>query len=218
MSFDTLSNIPTCDVYGNNLSVSHRNTPLEDLEIYYVASSTRLTNIDIHGFKIRGHDISYLPDKLENFIFDIEYFEVRNCGLREIKQKHLKAYTRLMYLNLFDNLLQVIEKDLFKHNLNLKIINLAQNMLVIVDANVFDHLKYLEILYMLYNSCIDRDGKGKTEIDILLKKVNEKCTGKRKIQDEDQKIQIRSKWKKKLLDIFCMCHHSCSYCYFLHNL
>lgn len=93
--------------------------------------------------------------------------------MKEIRIEDLKPHTKLKYLELGRNELQVIEKDLFQFNPKLEAIYLANNRISHIDSNVFDNfVDQLSSLRLNGNICGFEDAfNNKAMANEIIRKV-----------------------------------------------
>jgi len=71
--------------------------------------------------------ILYFPTGLEKFYNNLNGIYISYGHLKEIHQNDLKFYTKLEFIDLYHNDVEIIEDDLFKFNPNLVAISLHTN-------------------------------------------------------------------------------------------
>jgi Leucine-rich repeat (LRR) protein len=75
-------------------------------------------------------------------------FGIENSGMKELRQEHLRPFTKLRILDLNNNEIKTLEKDLFMFNTELQQITLHDNKITEVHLTAFDNLKKLKELNM----------------------------------------------------------------------
>lgn len=102
--------------------------------------------------------------------------EFKSCGLLEIHQSDLMYLTRLEYLDLEGNEVEVIEDGLFDYNPSMRFISISYNKIIEVHPEVFDHLTKLMYLYLERNKCINMNARDSSSgVKDVIKQIKLKC-------------------------------------------
>jgi len=102
--------------------------------------------------------------------------EFKDCGLLEIHQSDLMHLTRLEYLDLESNEVEVIEDGLFDYNPSMRFISISYNKIIEVHPEVFDHLTKLMYLYLERNKCISMNARNSPSgVKDVIKQIKLKC-------------------------------------------
>ncbi|KAG5668277.1 hypothetical protein PVAND_016224 [Polypedilum vanderplanki] len=115
--------------------------------------------------------IHYIPYGLNKIFPNLFSLFIANGRIKEIHQKDLEQYPRLVYLTLYDNDITYLEKDLFKFNTELKFISFNTNKINQIYPTIFDHLKKLEHLHLDVNQCVDKREDDRSGVLELIKKL-----------------------------------------------
>jgi len=142
-------------------------------------SGTHLTgknNDNVDFFYVSQGQVNYFPHGLNKTFKNLRGITIGNAGLKEVHQRDLKDYPKLMNLYLYNNNLQILEKDLFEFNPNLETIYLHTNKITHIDPNVFDKLSKLKSLYLNSNTCINMEAANNpTEVQKIIKTAQAQC-------------------------------------------
>ncbi len=144
-----------CDL-NVNLTIPNPYTEITSVSGVHVDNNS---NAQVVGFRAKEIIMHYLPHGSEKY-FDAEkiiFMNIHATGLKEIHQIDLAPFTKMKFLSLWDNDLEVIESDLFKFNPKLECIALGYNKIKFIDGNVFGDLKHLQSLFLKYNDCISKE-------------------------------------------------------------
>lgn len=126
-----------CDL-NVNLTIPNPYTEITSVSGVHVDNNS---NAQVVGFRAKEIIMHYLPHGSEKY-FDAEkiiFMNIHATGMKEIHQIDLAPFTKMKFLSLWDNDLEVIESDLFKFNPKL------------------GDLKHLQSLFLKYNDCISKE-------------------------------------------------------------
>lgn len=119
----------------------------------------RTDNDEIYFF-VMSKTVSYFPSGLEKIFTSLVGISICYCGLKEVKQNDLKPHTKLTFLNLNFNEIEILDEGLFDFNLILKHVGLEGNNFIHINPTIFDKLFNLVSLCMFNNKCIDECTKS----------------------------------------------------------
>lgn len=177
-----------------SFTITSKVTPLPYVYGCSVDSNLKITEPGIKINEIKGHhgggrkhhnvafvyissvEMNFFPVGLDTIFSESKTLAVESTQLMEIHQYDLKGFTKLEYLMIVKNLLEVLEKDLFKYNKELFYINMNENKLKRIDEKIFDDLTRLNFLHLLSNECIRMFGHGKNRVARIVNNVKEKCS------------------------------------------
>ena len=91
-------------------------------------------------------EVKFLPERLDKFFPGLIAYEIKNCLIRTVTEKHFKDLYKLEYLDLSNNEIDSIDRDSFKDLKNLEFLKLSSNKIRTIDPNLF---KSLEALWQL---------------------------------------------------------------------
>lgn len=132
----------------NYLDLSYNN-------LTFISSILIKENIELDVFKISNNPkLQHLPSEGFNCSaeqFNIYSFDASNCGLEEIYDNSLKTFTALSTINLSGNKIKSISNEVFSMCSKLVEINLANNLLTTLDVKVFEKNVELSKLYLQGN-------------------------------------------------------------------
>jgi hypothetical protein len=127
-------------------------------------------------FYSRSNIIRYFPTGLEKFYNNLNGIYITNGHLKEIHQRDLKFYTKLEFLDLFCNDIEIIEDDLFRFNPNLLAISFHSNPIFHIEPKVFNGLVKLHSLSLGRNRCTDMIAKNNTqEVKDIIENIKSAC-------------------------------------------
>ncbi|KAL7013046.1 hypothetical protein ACKWTF_015173 [Chironomus riparius] len=155
-TYDTIGSIYICIIHNdlNILSIQSAfiNGAFGDL-------SSDKSNDQVLGITETYNKIHFFPRGLNNVFKRLKMIEFKQCGLLEIHQSDLMHLTRLEYLDLDKNNIEVIEDGLFDFNPSMRFIFFSNNKIFEIHPEVFDHLTKLRYLYMERNQCINMNAR-----------------------------------------------------------
>lgn len=129
---------------------------------------------DVIAVNAFSKTINFIPDFTPAAKNIIALSATRTRILR-LRQRDLKPYIKLVYLNIAFNALKHLDKDVFIHNLQLKYININSNRITKIHPKIFDNLKSLEMLSLNQNSCLKKAEKNQLSLQQWIKIINEEC-------------------------------------------
>ncbi|KAL7019586.1 hypothetical protein ACKWTF_011173 [Chironomus riparius] len=152
--YEAIGVLYDCEV-KNNPNITSK----ESAQISSVAGSHHWfkNNNDVAGFAVKSQTVHYFPIGLHDTFKNLKLISIKKCGLKEIHQSDLKGFSKLTFLNLAFNDLEVIEKGLFDFNPNLKILGFYESKVTHIDFNAFDNLNKLTYLWVYAIPCINKD-------------------------------------------------------------
>ncbi|KAG5680010.1 hypothetical protein PVAND_009543 [Polypedilum vanderplanki] len=141
-----------CDVkklkiFSNGLKVKIDGASGQHLSDY--SNNNQVKGIDIIG----ASNMKFFPSNIENVFSNLIVIRIAASKLIHITNEDLKPFTKLKYLFLQYNLIEIIPKNLFIHNQELEVISLYYNKIQHIEKNAFSHLKKLRVLDLSGNTC-----------------------------------------------------------------
>ncbi|XP_070495405.1 putative leucine-rich repeat-containing protein DDB_G0290503 [Chironomus tepperi] len=170
--FDVIGDKYHCDVNEDPQITDELSA---DITSIYGSHADSHSNYDVAGLYIYQKTIHQFPRGLEKHFINIEFIDIRHCGLKEVHQSDLKPFPELIYLALRGNEIQVIEADLFEFNPKLKNIEIGESHVLHIDLNVFDDLPALIDLNLVDVPCFDGYYYARSDLQTIIQKVKEKC-------------------------------------------
>ena len=162
-----------CEV-SNNLNISSPELVQIDA-VNGTHMSGKSSNDEIYFYAYKKQ-IEYFPRGLENFFTNLTGIAIWGSQLKEIHQEDLKAYTKLKYLSMGTNNIEIIEDGLFDYQPDIENIIFDRCKIFHISLTVFDNLSKLTTLYLYRNKCTDtytsNDRKSVLEI---IKNVKSNC-------------------------------------------
>jgi len=164
-------------------------------------TGTHLTgknNDNVEGIYVPQGQVHYFPRGLNTIFRNLKGIYIQNTGLKEIHQRDLKYFPKLMVLDLISSNLEIIEENLFEFNPDLEQIYLQSNKITHIDPNVFDNLIKVKTLNLLENTCINTQAyNNPTGVQNVIKTAKAQCTNSDYLNLE-QKVKILEIESKKL--------------------
>jgi Leucine rich repeat len=181
-------------------------TPVDEFTVQGVLFETDTsreyfkTNDSIDGFKVEYHELKYFPKNLSKIFANLEAIYLNRGTLREIHSDDLKDFSRLVFLDLYQNEIEVLEMGLFQSNPSLEAIFLSRNRIKTVQSTAFSTGLNLRSLMMDYNPCFSGSAKNNvTAVSALISRMRLSCRGTIRITTEVS-IEGLSDLQKQLLE------------------
>lgn len=155
-----------------------QNDPITSLNVEYRNDNfNRRNDKDIFkSFHISSSpDCHYVPSGLGDHFKNLKVLVIAYTGLKALTQSDLRPLKKLQNLNFDNNQLEFLEDDLFIYNPIIESINMSGNRIKYIGLDVFAPLKSIDHLNFEKNVCINDSADGKTEIEELKMKMNQKC-------------------------------------------
>ena len=135
-------------------------------------------NDNVEAFNVENKgQINYFPRGLNKFFKNLKAIQIYNNVLKEIHQRDLKDFPKLMGLSLRTNNLEILEENLFEFNPNLEFIDLWSNKITHIDPHVFSNLIKLHSLFVFQNPCISMYiTDNSTAIQNIIRAAQLQCT------------------------------------------
>ncbi|KAL7012431.1 hypothetical protein ACKWTF_014849 [Chironomus riparius] len=134
--------------------------------------------------------IEYFPRNLDNIFTNLKIIFIYDGRLKEIQQSDLRPFTKLVYLNLYQNDIEFLEDGLFAYNPELKFVSLSYNKIIHIGSQVFDNLNKLTWLWLLGNTCIDMDAdNNQTAVKEVISQAKSKCLSYSGTDKDLQKLE-----------------------------
>jgi len=134
-------------------------------------------NDNIEAFTLGKGQIHYFPRDLNKFFKNLKGIEIYSTGQKEVHQRDLKDFPKLMSLYLYTNNLEILEENLFEFNPNLELIYIGITKITHIDPHVFDKLIKLKTLYLISNTCINTyTSNSQTAVQNIIRTVQLQCT------------------------------------------
>ncbi|XP_070504924.1 uncharacterized protein [Chironomus tepperi] len=172
--YHVIKNIYFCSVSNNPLIYTEESAQINSVNGEHMTSKSY---DDVIGFHARQKIINFFPRGLQTYFRNIKVIHINSCGLKEIRQSDLKAFTKLIYLFLESNSIEVIEEGLFDNNPNLEAVGLRESSIIHIDPKVFDTLSNLSSLWLSLTFCAKKDVRdSKDKVKELITLVKNNCT------------------------------------------
>ncbi|CAG9811038.1 unnamed protein product [Chironomus riparius] len=136
---------------SNSLNISSQDSA--QIDAVNGTHLTNKTNNDEIFFHASSRHIEYFPKGLEKFFTNLTGIVIWYSKLKEIHQDDLKAYTKLNYLFLSTNNIEIIEDGLFDFQPDIQVIKFEDSKIFHISSSVFDNLSKLTTLSLAGNSC-----------------------------------------------------------------
>lgn len=136
-----------------------------------------MNNSFVTSFFSHDKNFQFFPKDLDKVFHNLKAVAIGLSHLEEIHKDDLKPFTKLIYLSLHFNDIEVIEENLFEFNPNLKVISLNNNKIKEIHSKVFDNLPSLVTLRLKENNCIGQISQlNSTFVSNVIKHVKLQCT------------------------------------------
>ncbi|KAL7015692.1 hypothetical protein ACKWTF_016602 [Chironomus riparius] len=137
----------------NDLKIVESNTTIENiLGIHFNDQSTE----SVTALTIDKADIYFIPSNLADKMPNLVALTIKNGKLKKLHQSDLRSLTKLKYLNLDKNHIEVLDDGLFDFNTELQLIWFYNNKITRIGSLVFNNLKSLVNLDLSNNICISK--------------------------------------------------------------
>lgn len=150
---------------AENQSVHYEDTVVE---LYYAESAMK-------GFIAQNMVMFYIPRGIENFIGIMSVLVIKNTGLRKVSKQNLVNFTKLIYLDLSYNQIEILEHDLFIENKHLITIILNSNKIRVVEEKIFNFLNNLNFTDFRNNECYSGMADNKQKSALIIKEIEAVC-------------------------------------------
>jgi len=161
-------------VAQNDLNITSSNSTKVD-SVTGTLRNGRTKEEDIFLYTVRK-TVHYFPSGLEVFFPNIKGIVIWYCKLKEVHQSDLKPYSKLTYLSLPNNDIQVIEEDLFANHPNMEMVLLSGNKIFHINPTVFDRLFGLVSLYLNDNVCISKNTENNRNVVLeMISSIKSQC-------------------------------------------
>lgn len=159
-----------CNAKGVSITTRNQNVT----QLTHTLPSGKTLN-DVKHLLITAQNCNYFLNGFDTFLKNIEALRIIKTGLKEIKSVELKPFTKITYLDLSNNLLQIIERNLFKFNTKLKYISINTNQFRHISPNVFSPLTTLNFLYITSGGCVSKSATNRTLTVSLVNSLQNSC-------------------------------------------
>jgi len=195
--FATIGKHYTCFA-KNDLKILDSNTTIENiLGVHKFNQSVD----SITALSIDNVEVNFFPSNLSQTLSNLVALKITNAKLKELRQTDLELLTKLKYLNLDRNNIEVLDDGLFKFNSELKLIWFYNNKIKSIGSSVFNTLANLSSLDLSNNVCISKKFANFRKENInetprlvprvltssMLSEINKKCSSRE--VESDQKIE-----------------------------
>ncbi|KAG5680012.1 hypothetical protein PVAND_009545 [Polypedilum vanderplanki] len=151
--------VKNLDIFSNGLKVKIDGATGQHLSH---SNNNQVKGIDIIG----ASNMKFFPSNIENVFPNLIVIRIATSKLIHITNEDLKPFTKLKYLFLQYNLIEIIPENLFIHNQELVVIWLEENKIQHIDKNAFSYLKKLRVLDLSGNTC-NSFGYAQTRNEVL---------------------------------------------------
>ncbi|KAL7014517.1 hypothetical protein ACKWTF_015980 [Chironomus riparius] len=156
------------------------------LDIYQPEDAVIISATGIHSygessdsevvFYTYNKNVHFFPLGLEKIYKNLNGIILYTEPIDFIQQSDLKAYTKLIFIQLADTKIEILEDGLFDYNPQLKYLALNENKIFHIGLTVFENLNNLISLNLDKNVCIKRKSeKSKSSTLELIKLVKSQC-------------------------------------------
>ncbi|KAG5680007.1 hypothetical protein PVAND_009540 [Polypedilum vanderplanki] len=160
--------IKNVDIFSNGLKVKIDDVTGQHENGY--SNNNQVEAILIDG----ASNMKFFPSNIENVFSNLIFIRIGTSKLTHITNEDLKPFTKLKFLSLQYNLIEIIPENLFFYNQELEIIWLDHNQIKHIDKNVFRHLNKLRVLDLSENTCNSLGyAQTRNEVLDLVKKIEQ---------------------------------------------
>ena len=106
---------------------------------------------------------------------DLQYLSLKNNKLKSVPLDAFATLTKLRFISLESNQIEELSNDIFSNNLVLETIFLSDNNIKYLGTEIFNSLEKLDWVCLYGNICVNKNYRGKTEINQLKKDIKMKC-------------------------------------------
>lgn len=138
-----------CDVITDPQITTRKSANLTD-----VNGHPRQIFVAVFGFLVQEKTLHFFPKGLEKYFPNLDFIKIERCGLKVIQQSDLKPFSKLNFIDLSYNSIEVIEKGLFDFNPKLKVVGFRESKIFHIDPNVFDNLSNIKCFWFDNVSCL----------------------------------------------------------------
>lgn len=130
----------------------------------------------IKQFYVEHQNAVYFPGNLHVNFPNLEAVHFWNSRMKFIESFDLRRLTKLKYLRLEDNDIEVLQSNIFVQNLQLLEIHLSNNKLKFVAAKILVPLTMLKRASFKNNICIDENADTTSGLKSLGRNLEEQCS------------------------------------------
>jgi hypothetical protein len=195
LDFLEIRNVRSCVVtaLSDNL---HENTRISLFTNCYWGQHSGKFNCQIydcnsygHGFMVDSKYLPYMPLGLERCFSAAIAFTAKNSKLRKISLNDLKHYSKLEYLDLSGNEIDILPSFLFQNNLNLKYLYLNRNRIIVIESNGLYGLRNLKVFEFWDNPCYSVGSSNQNEIRNFIQNTIDSCSISRLYININNKVE-----------------------------
>lgn len=186
------------------------------LDIYQPedAEITKVTGLHFSGkssdsevvFYSYNKNVHFFPKGLEKIYKNLNGIILYSEPINFIQQSDLKAYTKLVFLQLADTKIEILEDGIFDFNPQLKYLALNENKIFHIGLTVFDKLDNLVSLYLDKNVCMNqRSQNSKSGVANVIKTAQKQCISTEFFGLDEKFLKLEEEMEKlnyKNFDIF----------------
>lgn len=140
------------------------------------------TNDDITQLYIIHQTMEYFPLGFTKFFENIVAVHAGMNKLKYLEKNDLKEFTKMRYLYLYSNQLEVLQSDVFQNNEALEYVSFYNNRLMHIGSKLLLPLPRIRQAYFNKNICIDKQAASEQGMSELRLEIAERCSD---ITDED---------------------------------
>lgn len=171
-SYDIMDQVYRCLVENNPDIKSPENAQISSVSGTHKSGHS---NDNVDTFHSEGKIIQYFPQGIDKIFKHIKAIAIESANLKELHQSDLKPFTKLEFLSLWGNDIEVLEEGLFAFNPQIKLIELDSNKISHIHPDVFDHLTVLTDLRLTTNKCINKSAYNAADVKALIPEIKTAC-------------------------------------------
>lgn len=146
------------------------------------------SNIDVKLVNIEKSTYRQIPKNIVEFFPNLEGFMFQDSNLKKISSDDLKSFSKLRYLTLMGNKIELLDNDLFIHTPRLVYINLSWNLIKHIGTDTFKPLPDLHTILFYRNVCSSSDvwKESEEEVKAFIAKLSAKCKPTSQMIDQEE--------------------------------
>lgn len=183
--------------------VVSNNPNITTVESALVSSSTgghwpMKTNSDVVAFDSDQKSIEHFPRGLEKVFVNLKLISIWYGRIKEIHQSDLKPYRKLVYLNLFQNDIEILEDGLFDYNPDLAVLSFSNNKIYHIDNDALESVPKLLFLDLFTNPCISMTARNSRKMVLeIIRIAQNKCRDEDYVRSQEKSNRIAKSRKFK---------------------
>lgn len=121
-------------------------------------------------------NIIHFPANLHSKFINLEVIVFWSSRMKFVDNFDLQGLTKLRFLKLDDNEIEVLQADLFLFNTQLEEVHLKNNKLKYIAVRILTPLTRLKVANFENNVCINEKADSSTTLEAVKRKLDEQCS------------------------------------------